>query len=161
MTAYGDLLRDPRWQRKRLEVMERAEFECEECGSKTKTLNVHHAYYEKGCDPWEYPNDSLRCLCEDCHERVEAELREIRKLAGIAWRAARANILGYIRAAAVTSGSGAIVPLESAYIACGMGHFFDLTTAEVWDRRGSDGTVNLVRLWEAMIDKEAAKVPTS
>jgi hypothetical protein len=68
--TYWELLRDPQWQKKRLRIMERSKFECEECGSKTTTLNVHHSYYEKGLKPWEYPDESLHCLCEPCH--VEA-----------------------------------------------------------------------------------------
>lgn len=34
-----------------------------------KGLNVHHTYYTKGCKPWEYENDSLVTLCEDCHKK--------------------------------------------------------------------------------------------
>jgi hypothetical protein len=68
--SYAELLRDPRWQRKRLEVMEAADFTCVECGDKTTTLNVHHTYYEKGRKPWEYDARDLRCLCEPCHEET-------------------------------------------------------------------------------------------
>lgn len=59
--------KDPRWQRKRLEVMERAQFACERCKTDAKTLNVHHGYYERGKKPWEYQSETLHCLCEDCH----------------------------------------------------------------------------------------------
>lgn len=67
--AYADLLKDPRWQKKRLEIMERDKFTCQSCGDTKTTLNVHHAYYEKGKMPWEYPEDSLITWCEECHER--------------------------------------------------------------------------------------------
>jgi hypothetical protein len=67
MKTYWEKLKDPRWQRKRLEVMERADFSCECCGSKEKTLNVHHKIYRKGADPWEYDETELECLCEGCH----------------------------------------------------------------------------------------------
>lgn len=156
MPSYSELLRDPRWQKKRLEVMERQGFECEECGAKHKTLNVHHAYYEKGCKPWEYPADSLHCLCEDCHERVETELREIRKLAGLTSRAARENILGYARASAGITIAGCVnVPLGSLYVARGMGEFFELNASDVWAQREDDGTVNLFELWGIMMDNQA------
>jgi hypothetical protein len=68
--SYADLLRDPRWQRKRLEVMEAARFTCVECGDTSTTLNVHHTYYRKGAKPWEYEAHELLCLCEPCHERI-------------------------------------------------------------------------------------------
>lgn len=74
---YAALYRDPRWQKKRLEVMERDDFTCRSCGSKTKTLNVHHAYYEKGKKPWEYPSDVLITWCEDCHRENHATIKEI------------------------------------------------------------------------------------
>lgn len=66
--TYWELLRDPRWQRKRLEVMEREDFTCQGCEATDKTLNVHHKIYRKGAMPWEYPDHELRCICEDCHE---------------------------------------------------------------------------------------------
>lgn len=66
--AYWELLKDPRWQRKRLEIMQRAGFACEECGDNISTLNVHHKIYRKGAMPWEYENAELQCLCEHCHE---------------------------------------------------------------------------------------------
>ena len=70
--AYADLLKDPRWQKKRLEIMKRDYFTCQSCGDDKSTLNVHHAYYENGKKPWEYPDDSLITWCEDCHvERKE------------------------------------------------------------------------------------------
>jgi 5-methylcytosine-specific restriction endonuclease McrA len=93
MNSYSELLRDPRWQRKRLEVMERAHFACEECRSETRTLNVHHRFYEKGRAPWDYPDRALVCLCELCHRTAESELAAIRRLAGMTSAAARAEIL--------------------------------------------------------------------
>lgn len=68
--AYSDLLKDPRWQKKRLEILQRDNFQCRCCESKTKTLHVHHSYYIKGNDPWEYDNAVLLTLCEDCHAEV-------------------------------------------------------------------------------------------
>ena len=69
--TYTDQLKDPRWQRKRLEVMQRADFSCEDCYSTDETLHIHHTYYEKGLLPWEYPDQSLRCLCEECHLAIQ------------------------------------------------------------------------------------------
>ena len=66
--SYQKLLRDPRWQKKRLEIMNRDGFQCVDCGAEDKTLNVHHLYYGAGLAPWEYENSSLVTLCEECHE---------------------------------------------------------------------------------------------
>ncbi len=59
--------KDPRWQKKRLEVMQHAGFRCESCESEEKTLNVHHKSYKKNHNPWDYKIYELECLCEDCH----------------------------------------------------------------------------------------------
>ena len=67
--SYYELLKDPRWQRKRLEVMQRDGFRCLDCDDDAKTLNVHHIRYRRGKKPWEYDDGDLETLCEDCHER--------------------------------------------------------------------------------------------
>ena len=66
--SYGERMKDPRWQKKRLEVLSRDGWKCVYCGDGTKTLHVHHTYYVAGRDPWEYPSGGLVSLCEDCHE---------------------------------------------------------------------------------------------
>lgn len=77
MTTYAEKLRDPRWQKKRLEIMERDGFVCRECGDKASTLNVHHGYYARGRSPWEYPDHHLVTLCEACHQEYEEKREEI------------------------------------------------------------------------------------
>jgi hypothetical protein len=65
--TYAEKLRDPRWQRRRLEIMERDCYECTNCGERTKELHVHHRLYQYGLDPWDYEDDLLTTLCTDCH----------------------------------------------------------------------------------------------
>jgi len=67
-SAYAQKLLDPRWQRKRLEILERAKWACEACGDESSPLHVHHGFYRYGTEPWEYPDSSLHCLCEACHD---------------------------------------------------------------------------------------------
>jgi hypothetical protein len=69
MSTYFEKLRDPRWQKMRLEVMQNKEFCCEICGDSKSTLNVHHKVYFKDRNPWEYLPQQLACLCESCHEQ--------------------------------------------------------------------------------------------
>lgn len=72
---YSQRLKDPRWQRKRLEVMERDNWTCRDTYVKDKPLNVHHCWYAKG-GPWETPNEYLLTLTEEAHrERQELESR--------------------------------------------------------------------------------------
>lgn len=72
MTTYSEKLRDPRWQKKRLEVMQRDGFKCSECCDKESTLHVHHTRYIKNANPWDYPNCLLTTLCESCHEALHS-----------------------------------------------------------------------------------------
>lgn len=65
---YLSLLKDPRWQKKRLEIMQRDNFTCQHCGCRDKTLHVHHLTYDKCKKPWEYNNSNLLTLCESCHK---------------------------------------------------------------------------------------------
>lgn len=70
---YKAQLRDPRWQRKRLEVMQRDNFACVTCQDETTELHVDHKFYIKGAMPWEYPDDALQTMCKNCHE-IKSEL---------------------------------------------------------------------------------------
>lgn len=69
--TYAEKLKDPRWQKKRLEIMERDKFTCQKCFDATKTLNVHHRYYTKGAAPWGYDSSALVTFCERCHKKTE------------------------------------------------------------------------------------------
>lgn len=66
--TYAEQLKHPNWQRKRLEVLESANWSCERCKDTEKTLHVHHRKYVKGRKAWEYGRAELQALCEDCHE---------------------------------------------------------------------------------------------
>jgi 5-methylcytosine-specific restriction endonuclease McrA len=69
--TYAEKLKDPRWQKKRLEIMQRDDFTCQICKSKEKTLHIHHISYEYGVDPWNYEDINYKTLCEDCHNDEE------------------------------------------------------------------------------------------
>lgn len=66
-STYRELLRDPRWQRLRLEIMQRDEWRCTKCGDAETNLQVHHTFYLPGHKPWEYERSALVTLCENCH----------------------------------------------------------------------------------------------
>lgn len=66
-SAYAEKLKDPRWQKKRLEILQRDEWKCRRCGNKDKTLHVHHHIYMES-DPCNEPSEHLSTLCDDCHE---------------------------------------------------------------------------------------------
>lgn len=79
MSNYAEKLKDPRWQKRRLEIMERDKWACQKCGSKEDTLHVHHVNYNKGAAPWEYDDKELVTFCLACHEDIEERIRAFRR----------------------------------------------------------------------------------
>ena len=64
--TYSQKLRDPRWQKKRLHILERDQWRCCSCGDDKSNLQVHHVIYAKK-DPWDYSDDCYQTLCDKCH----------------------------------------------------------------------------------------------
>lgn len=67
--------RDPRWQKKRLELLERAGWKCEICGASEKELHAHHVIYRKDTAPWEYEDYEYRVLCDKHHLEIEEQVK--------------------------------------------------------------------------------------
>ena len=78
--TYKEKLLDPRWQKKRLEVLERDKFTCQMCTSTTDTLHVHHKYYIFNNDPWDYDLFNFITLCFDCHKSEGNAKEELRTM---------------------------------------------------------------------------------
>jgi hypothetical protein len=74
---YLEKLKDPRWQKKRLGIFERDEWTCQSCCSDENTLTVHHKYYIPDREPWDYPDDLLITLCEDCHKEEQELISDL------------------------------------------------------------------------------------
>ena len=75
---YSEKLKDPRWQKKRLEIFNRDNFSCQICGDTESTLVVHH--YKYSGEPWESDEKYLMTLCENCHESEHKNLKENKEL---------------------------------------------------------------------------------
>ena len=67
--SYKQKLKDPRWQEKRLKILQRDKNQCRSCGLK-KDLHVHHIKYFR--NPWDVKDQSLITLCISCHNREES-----------------------------------------------------------------------------------------
>jgi hypothetical protein len=67
-SSYSEKLKDPRWQKKRLEILNRDDWTCQICGAKDRPLHAHHPQYNSEINnPWEYDNQQIITLCESCH----------------------------------------------------------------------------------------------
>lgn len=80
---YYQQTKHPNWQRKRLEVLELNDFQCQVCGETETELHVHHPFYRRGAQLWEYENNELQCLCKECHIEAHAEDAAIKREVGI------------------------------------------------------------------------------
>lgn len=72
-SAYFERLKDPRWQKRRLEMLAAAKWQCQKCGNPFETLHVHHKAYQRGRLPWEYTDAELIVICESCHTAAHDE----------------------------------------------------------------------------------------
>lgn len=96
---YRKSFKDPRWQKRRLKILERDDWKCQKCGNSEEMLVVHHKWYGNERDtesnefrwryPWEYDDGDLVTLCDSCHQEeheelstIEADLIQILKQAG-------------------------------------------------------------------------------
>ncbi len=138
MSEYWKKLKDPRWQRKRLEVLELADFTCEQCGSKTETLHAHHKIYRKGREPWEYELWELSCLCDSCHETWHMLKDVISELLVELDETGIRALAGYGQALSLEAGASAYSRIGSTSAMRAFGHRFGLTEEEVTSIKDED-----------------------
>ena len=79
--SYSELLKSPKWQKKKNSILDRDKYKCQHCGDEEKSLHVHHLIYTSGKKPWEYPDDCLITYCCDCHKAATMLDNAIRTLA--------------------------------------------------------------------------------
>jgi hypothetical protein len=78
--TYSDILKNPKWQKMRLEILNRDGFMCLDCGDTENELQVHHKIYTYGKKPWEYHPEEMITLCKNCHQDVTQLKRHIKTM---------------------------------------------------------------------------------
>ena len=61
-----------KWEKFRSEVIEIDDHRCVRCGKSPDegaVLQVHHKYYERGREYWDYPLSACETLCSGCHAK--------------------------------------------------------------------------------------------
>jgi hypothetical protein len=151
-TEYYLLLQDPRWQKKRLEVLELSGSE------KSARLEVHHSYYERGLMPWEYPSESLHCLCTNCHKEAQANKELLnRQLGRIGCFSDLDRLIGYAMALECQNEGDGVFQVGNYETARGIADAFGLAAKEVIDLVKD----NKVNSSELAYLRKAKKVTTS
>lgn len=141
---YSELLKHPKWQRKRLEVLERDRWQCKMCGAQDRTLHVHHKRYIKGRNPWEYALEDLESLCDECHSMIHQIKDRLDALDFAGKEDFLREIIGtdtpYEKRGAFAIFSHDIIPFESVvfHIPSGFWNGFTLTPEEVCEKLDSD-----------------------
>lgn len=85
MATYAEKLLDPRWQQKRLRILERDKWTCQLCQDKDTTLHIHHHFYLKDYEPWDYKDEDLITYCSHCHALVEfakTNFKDVQEIVG-------------------------------------------------------------------------------
>lgn len=146
--SYYELLKDARWQEKRLRIMDAAGFECQHCGAHKDnggvTLNVHHSYYLKNKKPWEYPDESLYCLCEDCHKVIQIVQAEIKTLLGESGIDGILEVSGYINGMRLSDFPGKILNPKTSNpsFISGFAHYWRVQDEVIYELLRSGEKIN-------------------
>jgi len=72
MMSYQAQLKQPEWQRRRMEMLERADCRCQHCDTRDESLEIHHHHYVPSRFAWEYTDDELMVLCKSCHQEIHS-----------------------------------------------------------------------------------------
>jgi hypothetical protein len=129
--SYLELLQDPRWQRKRLEILNRDQWTCTNCGATSKTLHEHHAYYEKGIVPWDYPDESLTTYCVECHQKAQDMLKLLHRQIGRIDSTDIYDLYGFALGLESRSYPMVVLDVLNYEVAAGLGKCWDLSAEEV------------------------------
>lgn len=85
--TYSDKLKNPKWQKRRLYILNRDEWTCQKCYDNETTLHVHHRRYSNEYkEPWDYPDNLLVTLCETCHQQETDQMNDALKYLGDVFR---------------------------------------------------------------------------
>jgi hypothetical protein len=69
--TFQDQYKHPKWQKRRLEILERDDFTCQKCGDTETMLHVHHKVYHRNRKVWDYKDFDLTTLCKHCHTQID------------------------------------------------------------------------------------------
>src|SRR5690606_5076304 len=73
---FSEQIKHPKWQEKRLRILERDDFKCQGCTEEKRNendqLHVHHLRYFKDSLYWDYDDDLLITYCNNCHNHWQS-----------------------------------------------------------------------------------------
>ena len=86
----GKFYKSSAWEKKRLEILERDNYECQVCkeeGGFTPATTVHHILHLENRPDLAFDNDNLLSVCAACHNREHPErfIHRIMEPSGTSW----------------------------------------------------------------------------
>lgn len=145
--TYLEQLQHPKWQRRRLEMLDGAGYECTQCGDTETQLHVHHRRYVKGRMAWEYENWELAVLCKNCHDREHASRDNLTALLAQCDEGDVLQVCGYVAGMIMWRDPEIEIGIRSHAAAVGMADAIGGVTADqVIDSLGEGGHFNSARL---------------
>ena len=73
---YKEFLQTKEWKKIRKDTLDKYNWKCQICGTKSKHNHVHHIFYDKWENP---PPGSLRVLCDIHHNFIHKKIDEMGK----------------------------------------------------------------------------------
>jgi ssDNA-binding Zn-finger/Zn-ribbon topoisomerase 1 len=85
--GYSAYIQSNDWRKKRKYVLGKLGHECQRCGAKDKSLQVHHKHYKT---LYHEKLDDVQVLCEECHlaadyQRRQSNVSEANENAFVTW----------------------------------------------------------------------------
>lgn len=102
-SEFSEQYRSPAWQKRRLERLDAAGWECGNCGDSESQLHVHHTRYVAGRKIWDYSDEELQILCEACHSGAHALKERLNEALASIPGFDLGKVVGYALAAAATN----------------------------------------------------------
>ena len=78
--TYQQQLNHPKWIELTKKMKEKEGWKCQKCSAVDKPLHLHHSCYVKGRLIWEYAEELLKVLCEDCHKYLHWEIEHAKDM---------------------------------------------------------------------------------
>lgn len=66
--SKSEYWKHPKWLELRAKIFARDQYTCRHCGAKDRPLCLHHIFYVKGRERWDYDPQYLLTLCNRCHD---------------------------------------------------------------------------------------------
>lgn len=81
--TYTEKLKDKRWLYKRLSILIRDKFRCQLCDRQNLNNHIHHKKYGILKKAWEYPDENLITVCNECHRKIHYSLISNKKISSL------------------------------------------------------------------------------